>query len=572
MKKENFMKARMNRRQFIKSSAQAAILLGLSGESYLHGSTIFGQGFDLIIKNGTVIDGIKAKGYKADLGIVGERISVVGNLQDEKGRTIIDATGRAVCPGFIDIHSHTDFELLINPKAESKIRQGVTTELSGNCGESVFPRKKAPPEAERIVYERLEREADWVDLEGYRRKLSQKGIAVNHGTLAGQGTIRNHVMGEEKREPTPKEMELMKKCAAEAMEQGAFGVSTGLEYAPSGFASASEVIKLCKVAAKYGGFYATHVRSEDNQVLEAVGESLFIAEEAEIPLQISHLKASGRINWWKMPMIIDLIERARERGIRVTADRYPYTAYSTGLSIFFPQWALDGGAKEFVKRLKNRDLREKMKTETLENIIANNSWESLLLVEVNTKKNRHLEGKYSHEAAAKSKKDPYEFACDLLIEEGGDVSIVGFGMSEENTETVLKHPLVMLCSDGVALAPYGPLNRGVPHPRNYGAFPRFLRLYVRDKRLLSLPEAIKKMTSLPAAKMKLRDRGSIKKGNFADLVIFDPGIISDKATYTEPKQYPRGIDYVIVNGRTVIDHDKHTGELPGKVLDGPGKK
>ncbi len=566
------MKARMNRRQFIKSSVQAGILLGLSGESYLRGSTIFGQGYDLIIKNGMVIDGVKDESYKADLGIIGERISVVDNLQAEKGRTIIDATGRIVCPGFIDIHSHTDFELLINPKAESKIRQGVTTELSGNCGESVFPRKKVPPEEERIVYERLELEADWVDLEGYRHRLSKKGIAVNHGTLVGQGTIRSHVMGEERREPDPKEMELMKKLVAEAMEQGAFGVSSGLEYTPSGFASAAEVIELCKVAGNSGGFYATHIRSEDNQVLEAVGESLFIAEEAGIPLQISHLKVSGNINWWKMPMMIDLIERARERGIRVTADRYPYTAYSTGLSINFPQWALDGGRTKFIERLKDKDLRQKMKAETMEKVIGNNSWESFLIAGVNTEKNRHLEGKYLPEAAAWRKQDPYEFACNLLIEEGGGVSIVGFGMSDENTEIVLKHPLVMLCSDGSALAPYGPLDRGVPHPRNYGTFPRFLGKYIREKKLLNLPEAIKKMTSLPAAKMKLKDRGSIREGNYADLVVFDPETISDKATYTEPKQYPEGIDYVLVNGQIVISHDKHTGELPGKVLDGPGKK
>jgi N-acyl-D-amino-acid deacylase len=538
----------------------------------LRHSTIFGQGFDLIIKNGIVIDGIKDKSYKADLGIIGERISVVGNLQAEKGRTIIDATGRAACPGFIDIHSHTDLELLVNPKAESKIRQGVTTELSGNCGDSVFPRKKALTEWEKKLTERLNLKIDWVNLEEYRSKLAKKGIAVNHGTLVGQGTIRDYVMGEVRRKPSSKEVEFMKRLLAEAMEQGAFGVSSGLEYTPSGFASTAEVIELCKVAAQYNGFYATHIRSEDNQVLEAVGESLYIAQETEIPLQISHLKASGRINWWKMPMMIDLIERARERGVRVTADRYPYTAYSTGLSINFPQWALDGGAKEFVKRLKNRDLRKKMKAETMEKVKGNNSWDSLLIAGVNTEKNRHLEGKYLPEGAALREQDPYEFACDLLIEEGGDVSIVGFGMSDSNTELVLKHPLVMLCSDGVALAPYGPLDRGVPHPRNYGAFPRFLGTYIGEKKLVSLPEAIKKMTSLPAAKMKLKDRGCIKKGHFADLVVFDPENISDKATYTEPKQYPEGIDYVIVNGRIVIDHDKHTGELPGKVLNGPGKK
>ncbi len=572
LKKESIVKDRMNRRQFIKSSAQAGILLGLSGGSYWGASAIFGQGFDLIIKNGTVIDGIKDKSYKADLGISGERIAVVGNLQAEKGKTIIDAAGKAVCPGFIDIHSHTDFELLINPKAESKIRQGVTTELSGNCGGSEFPRKRTLSEWEKKITERLKLEVDWIDLDGYRSRLTKNGLAVNHGTLVGQGTIRDYAMGEERREPSPKEMELMKELVVEAMEQGAFGVSSGLEYTPSGFASAAEVIELCKEASKYGGFYATHIRSEDIQVLEAVGESLFIAERAEIPLQISHLKASGNVNWWKMPMMIDLIERARDRGVQVTADRYPYIAYSTGLSINFPQWALEGGRTKFVERLKDKDLRQRMKAETLEKVIGNNSWESLLIVEVHTEKNRHLEGKYLPEGAAQRKQDAYEFACDLLVEEGGDVSIVGFGMSEENTELVLRHPLVMLCSDGSALAPYGPLDRGVPHPRNYGAFPRFLGTYVREKRLLNLPEAIKKMTSLPASKMKLKDRGSIRKGNFADLVVFDPKTISDTATYTEPKQYPEGIDYVIVNGRIVIDHDKHTGELPGKTLAGPGKK
>jgi N-acyl-D-amino-acid deacylase len=496
----------------------------------------------------------------------------VGNLKAHKEGTIIDAKGKIVSPGFIDIHSHTDFELLINPKAESKIRQGVTTELSGNCGDSVFPRKRSASEEEKRIHERLELKADWVDLEGYRSKLSNKGIAVNHGSLVGQGTLRSYVMGEERREPSLEEQELMKKLSKEAMQQGAFGISTGLEYTPSGFASTAEVIELCKIVSEYGGFYATHVRSEDNQVLEAIGESIFIAEKAGIPLQISHLKVSGKKNWWKMPMIIDLIEKARERGSQVTADRYPYTAYSTGLTINFPQWALDGGKIKFIERLKDRNLRQKMKAETLEKVIGNNSWESLLITGVNTEKNRHLEGKYLPEGAAERKQDPYEFACDLLIEERGDVSIIGFGMSEENTELVLKHPLVMLCSDGSALAPYGPLDRGVPHPRNYGSFPRFLSTYVREKKLLSLPTAIKKMTSLPAAKMRLKDRGSIKKGNFADLVIFDPETISDKATYTEPKQYPKGIDYVIVNGRIVIDHGEHTGELPGKVLDGPGKK
>ncbi|MFB0518955.1 MAG: amidohydrolase family protein, partial [Acidobacteriota bacterium] len=368
------------------------------------------------------------------------------------------------------------------------------------------------------------------------------------------------------------EIEQMKALVAEAMEQGAFGLSTGLEYTPSGFAATPEVLELCRVAAEYGGFYATHIRGEAIQLIDAIGEAIFIAESVGIPLQISHLKAAGKVNWWKTPMVIDLIERAQQRGLSVHADRYPYTAYSTGITIFFPQWALEGGTKRFLERIKDRELRQKMRAETIERVVGNNSWESILIVGVNTEKNRPLEGKYISEAAAESKKDPYEFICDLLIEEDGNVSIVGFGMSEEGTELILKHPLVMLGSDGSALAPYGPLSEGIPHPRNYGAFPRFLGLYVREKKLLTLPEAIKKITSMPAAKIGLKDRGSVQKGNFADIVIFDPQTISDQATYTDSEQYPAGIDYVIVNGKIVVDHGEHTGELPGKTLKGPGTK
>lgn len=565
------MKKNMSRREFIKATARAGILMGFSG-GYISGkSSVSNSSFDLIIKNGTIIDGIKDHSFKADLGISGEHIKTISNLRTAKSKSVIDASGRIISPGFIDIHSHTDLELLANPKAESKIRQGVTTELSGNCGGSAFPLKKPLSGYEKRIAESLKLNIDWTILEEYHSRLARQGIAVNHATLVGHGTLRSFVMGEENREPNKKEIGLMKKLVAEAMEQGAFGLSTGLEYTPSGFAEPEEVIELCKVVAKYRGFYATHIRSEDQQVMEAVAESIYIAEKAELPLQISHLKAAGTINWWKMPMMIDLIERAEKRSLSITADRYPYTAYSTGLSVFFPQWALDGGADRFVERLKNKDLRQRLRTETLAKL-KGYSWEDLIIVDVHVDKNKGLIGKNISEAAAESKQDPYEFLCDLLIEEGGDVSHIGFGMSDENTELVLRHPLVMMGSDGSALAPYGPLSRGVPHPRNYGAFPRFLGLYVREKKIISLPEAIKKITSMPAAKIGLQNRGSIKENNFADLVIFDPQTIADKATYTKPEQYPLGIDYVMVNGKIVVDHGKHSGELPGKVLHGPGNQ
>lgn len=565
-------KINISRRQFLKITTQAGALIGLGGvfgKKQIYAST---SHFDLIIKNGQVVDGIANEPYKADLGIIADHIDRIGNLGSAQAKNIIDAKGKVVSPGFIDIHSHTDLELLINPKAESKIRQGVTTELSGNCGGSVFPRKKSTSESEESLKKELGLEFLWTDLEGYHSALGKNGIAVNHATLLGQGTLREYVLGDTRRAPTSEEMDIMKKLACEAMAQGAFGLSTGLEYAPDSFSTTSEIIELCRLVAGFGGFYATHMRSEDIQIMEAMAEAIHIAESGGLPLEISHFKASGKPNYYKLPMMIDLMERAKQRGLRVTADCYPYTAYNTTLSVFFPDWALEGGREKFVERLKDKDLRQKMKEETKAEVEANNSWESLLISDVSNEQNLRLVGRYISEAAAERNEDPYEFACDLLISEGGGLGIVGFGMSEENVELILKHPLVMLCSDGSALAPYGALDKGIPHPRNYGTFPRFLGYYVRERKLLSLPEAIKKMTSMPAQKMGLEKRGALKKGYFADLVIFDPSTISDQATYTQPKQYPKGIDYVIVNGRVVIDHDKHTGELPGKILYGPGKK
>ncbi len=562
------MTKKISRRDFIKSSAQAGLFVSLAGSRLLTNNPI--DTFDLIIRNGSVIDGINNKEYKADLGIIGEHIRKIGNLQGVKGKNVIDATDRIISPGFIDIHTHTDYELLVNPKAESKIRQGVTTELTGNCGGSAFPLRRPLPEEEKLSEERLGITIDWTDLEGYQAALSKKGMAVNHGTLLGQGTLRGYVLGDDQRETTEEEMDRMKRLVAEAMGQGAFGISTGLEYTPSGFADTAEIIELCKVAAKYGGLYATHIRSEDEAVIEAVAEAIYIAETAELPLEIAHFKAVGKTNWWKLPKMIDLVERAAERGLDITADRYPYIAFSTGLTILFPQWALDGGLEQLIDRLKDKKIRQSMKADTLKKV-KGYGWDKIVISNVHKEHNRELIGKNIREAAAAKNVDPYEFVCDLIINEGWNVSHVGFGMSEEDTEMVLRHPLVMLGSDGSSLAPYGPLSEGKPHPRNYGTFPRFLGYYVRERKILSLSEAIKKATSTPAAKLGLQDRGSLKEGNFADIVIFDPVTIADKATFIDPHQYPVGIDYVIVNGKIVIDHDNHTGELPGKILFGPGK-
>ena len=566
------MKSSLNRRDFIKVSAQAGVLLGLGtgfGSGRLFASP---DGFDILIKNGTVVDGLSDQTLKADVGVVGDRIQAIGDLGAARARTVIDAAGKAVSPGFIDIHAHTDaIELLVNPKGESKIRQGVTLEVSGNCGGSSFPFKKEVSDNERRYNKRYKVERDWVDLAGYLSRVQKTGLAFNYVTLVGQGTIREYVMNEDRRKPTAAEIELMQKLTAEAMEQGAFGISSGLEYTPSGFASTEEVIELCRVAAKFGGIYATHVRSEDNFVIEAVAEAIYIAETAGLPLQISHFKSCGTINWWKMPTLFGLVEAADRRGVHVTADRYPYTAYNTGFSVNFPQSALAGGNEAFVKLLKDPEARRNLREETMRKLDGT-PWENILLTDLQEEENKRFIGKTMQQAADELGQDPYEFSCDLLVKEKGEVGYIGFGMSEEQTEEILKHPLVMLCSDGSALAPYGPLHQGKPHPRNYGTFPRFLGVYVRDRKSLSLPQAVKKMAAMPAAKLGIKDRGTLKQGNFADIVIFDPAAIADKATYTEPEQYSTGIDYVLVNGQVVIDHDKHTGALPGKVLYGPGKK
>jgi N-acyl-D-amino-acid deacylase len=562
------MKKQISRRDFIKSSAGAGLLLSLTGPRFLRGSP--NETFDLVIKNGIVIDGVKNESYKADIGIVGERINRIGDLRGAEGKTIIDAANRIVSPGFIDIHTHTDVEILVNRKAESKIRQGVTTELGGNCGSSPFPMKQPPSDEEKRLAEEADITIDWTDLNGFHAAIGSNGTAVNHATLIGQGTVRGFVMGDDQREPTADEMDQMKKLVAEAMKQGAFGLSTGLEYTPGGFAETDEIITLCRMVTEYGGLYASHIRSEDKAVLEALGEAIHIAETAGLPLEIAHFKAVGKSNWWKLPLMIDLVERASERGLDVTADRYPYIAYSTGLTILYPQWALDGGLGQLIKRLKDAKIRQSMKAETLKKV-AGYGWDKIVISNVNKKHNQWLIGKSIGEAAASKKADPYEFMCDLIIDDESNVSHIGFGMNEETTEMVLKHPLVMLGSDGSSLAPYGPLGEGKPHPRNYGTFPRFLGYYVRERKLLPLPEAIKKVTSKPAAKLGLKDRGSLKQGHFADIVVFDPETIVDKATFIEPHQYPEGIDYVIVNGTTVIDHGRHTEKLPGKVLYGPGK-
>ncbi len=554
----------MNRRLFLKNTT---CIIGFGAFSAI--TKGFGQtyDFDIVIKNGLLIDGTGADGYHADIGLKGEYIAALGNLRDHRAYRVIDAAGRVVTPGFIDVHCHSEAELLVNPRSESKIRQGVTTEVLGQDGNSIAPLTAEMQTKLNDVYRSsYGLTADWHDLRGYFNRLSQTGIAVNVGSLVGQGTLREYVIGLEDRPATFAEFSRMKELVSIALQQGALGISSGLEYTPGAFASSEELIELCKVMKFLDGVYVTHMRDEDDYVLEALDEAIEVARGANIGLHVSHLKVMGRRNWQKLEAIFEKIQRARSKGLSVTMDRYPYTAYNTNLSSLFPVWAREGDINKLTERLKNPVYRAKIKKETLDKVEMIGSWEAVLISSVELEKNRYLLGKRLSEMIGSNGTGPFDFVCQLIIEENNSVAMCGFAMSEQNTARILAHPLCMVASDAAARAPYGLLSQSNPHPRSYGTFPRVLAKYVRADQVLSLPNAIRKMTAFPATRFGLRARGKIQPDFFADLVIFDSAKIQDLATYTNPHQYPEGIDYVMVNGKVVVEQQNHTGELPGKIL------
>ncbi len=556
-----------SRRDFLKQAARAGLVVGLTGTGshYLVGCA--GREFDLIIRGGMIYDGLGGEPFPGDVGIKKDKIAAIGDLGQKTAHQLIEGAGLSVTPGFIDAHCHTDISLLVNPKAESIIRQGITTEVSGQCGSSPFP--VGGPSLDRRkknLKEEYDITLDWTDADSFFRKLEKNRTAVNYVPFVGHGAVRTVVMGLEDRDPTFDEMRRMKRVVRECMEQGSFGFSTGLEYTPGSFAKTEEVIELSRVAAEMGGVYVTHMRSEDVRVEEALEEAIRIAREAGISLQISHLKASQQRNWHKLPKMLDRIMQASQEGINIHADRYTYTAWATTLQIMLPMWAREGDNDDLVSRLKDNGQWEQIKTFLVDKVDALGSWESVLITQLKKEENRHLQGKTVAQLAVELKKDPLVFVRELLIENEGNVSMVGFGMSEENTEKVLSFPLTMIGTDGDAVAPYGKLSKGNPHPRHYGAFPRYLGYYIRERKILSMPEAIRRITSLPADKFGLKDHGVLAEGKYADVVLFNPETVIDKATFANPHQYPEGIDYVIVNGRIVIEKGEHSGVLPGKVL------
>ncbi|UCC78269.1 MAG: amidohydrolase family protein [Candidatus Zixiibacteriota bacterium] len=549
----------MKRRDFIKagSAAAAGVLLGCSVSNR----------FDLIIKNGTIIDGTGAIAFKTDLGITGDKITAIANLSNVAADRIIDAQGFVVSPGFIDIHTHTDYELLVNYKAESKLHQGVTTEISGNCGSSPFPLNDEDlKEISEDLLERYDLRVNWRTYDGFIKSLEKTGISVNYASLTGNGKLRSYVVGKNDVKATADQINQMKNKLSESMEMGSFGLSTGLEYAPSSYASTEELIELCGVVAKKGGIYATHTRNEEDTVEEAVDEALTICRESGASLQISHLKVCNKANWNKLDGIIEKIEKAFNSGMPVSADRYPYTAWGTGMSIFLPLWVRQGSTDEVLARLKDPGLAKKFRDDTIKEALNIGGWDRIMISNCVSDKNKIWEGKTIDECLAESDKGPFEFIRILLIEERLRVGIVGFAMNEDNLRKVLTSPLVMIGSDGSAVSPHGKLSEGKPHPRYYGTFPRVLGKYCREEKILDLPSAVKKMTSMPAEKVGLKGRGIIKKNNCADLVIFDPETVIDNATFTDPHKYPAGIEYVVVNGKITIESGQHTGTRSGHVL------
>ncbi|MCD6205340.1 MAG: amidohydrolase family protein [Candidatus Marinimicrobia bacterium] len=553
------MTKKINRRDFIKTST----VIGLGA---LAGCSLRNR-FDLLIKNGLVIDGSSAKAFAADLGIKQNRITAIGKFGDASADRIIDARGQIVSPGFIDIHTHTDTELLVNPRAESKIHQGVTTEVSGNCGYSPFPlNENDSRELSDNLKDRYGIDAHWQTADEFLTAVEKARPSLNYATFTGHGDLRAFVIGKNDVQPISEQLKTMQKVLAETMDAGSFGLSTGLEYAPGSYAKTPEIIELCKLVREYNGIYATHMRNEDDTVEEAIEEALKICRQSGVSLEISHLKACNKSNWYKVDHMLEMIHNAHDKGLPVHADRYPYNAWSTGLTSFLPLWSRQGDTDDVLKRLQNPDDQKKIKLYTESRGRRIGGWDKVVISNVRTKNSEKYEGKSILECTEITGKEPFDFIRDLLIAERNRVSVIGFAMDENNLKKVLASPLVTIGSDGSAVAPYGKLSKSKPHPRFYGTFPRVLGKYAREEKIFDMVTAVKKMTAMPADKLGLKQRGYLKENYFADIVIFNPETVIDNATFTNPHRYPTGIEHVIINGKLTIEYGRHTDTFAGKVL------
>lgn len=535
-----------------------------------------GQIFEVVITNGHIIDGTGSPWYSGDIGIRDGRITAIGNLAAASRKQTIDAHGEVVAPGFIDMLGQSELTILVDPRLPSKIYQGITTEITGEGG-SVAPLNDAIIEADHAEYEHLHITPDWRNFRQYFVRLEKQGIGINLASYMGATQARRIVLGDADVQPTPEQLAQMKSLVRDAMRDGAVGLSTSLEYAPAPYARTDELIALASEAAKYGGIYATHMRSEGDSIFPSIDETVRIGREAHIPVEIWHFKVAGKSNWGKMPEAIAKVNAARAQGVDVAADTYAYTAWFNSLSAFIPPWAHDGGDAKLIERLKDPATRGRIRKDML---TPSNQWDNewdeipgpdaILIGVVHNPKLLPLQGKRLSEVARLENKDPMDALFDLLIEDDAFTGVAVFGMSEPDVALALQQPWVAVDNDSSGASPEGILGAEHPHPRAYATFPRILRKYVREEKKLSLEDAIRKFSALAAQRMRLTDRGVLKAGMWADVVVFDPATVRDTATFENPNQLAQGMDYVLVNGVPVIQQGKMTGARAGKVLRGPG--
>jgi N-acyl-D-amino-acid deacylase len=526
--------------------------------------------FDVLIRNVTVVDGTGGRPFVSDIGIVGDRIAEVGFIPNEADRNcklVIDADGLVASPGFIDVHGHSDYELLVNRHCESKVMQGITTEICGNCGFSAAPILKGSiREQTEMWLQRMGIEVRWSKLSDFLNILEEGGLGLNIATLVGHNSLRSSVMGDDAREPSLEEMETMKALLAEALEQGAFGLSSGLIYPPGCFSQPDELVELCKVVRHYNGVYATHIRNESYDLIEAVHEAIDVARQTAVSVQVSHHKAVGKENWGKVGTTLQMIEQANEGGLNVTCDMYPYTATSTTLKMLLPKWAHSGGTKALLERLNDPDALMLMRMEVEKRFATEDDWAQVMISETVNEELKSFEGMRLNEVATVLGKKPFEALVHLLREDNARTTMICFTLSEEDVAQVIRYHRTMIGTDSSVrkLSPSG--EAGKPHPRGFGTFPRILGRYVRDTGALTLTEAVRKMTSLAASKFGISCRGELREGYFADIVVFDPMLVNDTSTFRQPYSAPVGIKHVFVNGVAVVYDGKFTSALPGRVL------
>jgi len=564
------------RKQRVASTSRAAFCLSLLLPAVTTVAHDASARFDLVIIRGRIIDGTGSPWYSGDVGIRNGKIAAIGNLERESRAKTLDAHGHVVTPGFIDMLGQSELSILVEPRLPSKIFQGITTEITGE-GDSVAPLNGSIIRANQKVYEHYGITPDWRTLRQYFARLEKQGIGINFATYVGATSVRRMVLGDEDRRPTPEQLDKMKGLVAESMRAGAMGLSSALEYAPAPYATTDELIALAREATKSGGIYASHMRSEGDGIMSALDEALRIGREASIPVEIWHLKVAGKNNWGRMPAVVAKINAARASGTDISANTYAYTAWENDLSAFIPPWAHDGGNAKLIARLRDPVLRARIRKDMLSPSSEwDNEWdeipgpEAVVIDVVHKASLLPLQGKTLADVARIWKKDPIDSLFDLLIEDEALTSVAAFGMSESDVALALEQPWISVDNDSAGTSPQGILGQEHPHPRAYGTFPRIIRKYVREEKKLTLDDAIRKFTALPAQRMRLTDRGVLKEGMWADIVIFDPLTIRDTATFESPNQLSEGMEYVLVNGVPVIEGGKMTGALPGKILHGPG--